>query len=204
MTQTATPSHGGLTRLAPVIRLLDGTRLGGEPELRAAVRALAAPVGLAYVSRSYRHPYALVAWHTDRVGIDIERVEPCEPDFAASICTPAELSRLPGRERTAERERPAGTWDAALISLWSAKEALSKALGDPLRYDPRQLEGPGGWPGGRSGSWRAAALDSPAGHVGWVCWRSVAQRPDGELTQPVLGRPQLLGLNSPPPGEQQV
>lgn len=62
-------------------------------------------------------------------------------------------------------------FDRRITSLWSSKEALAKALGDALDYDPRRLEGPGAWPEGRSGSWRARALEPAGEYVGWVCWR---------------------------------
>jgi phosphopantetheinyl transferase len=61
--------------------------------------------------------------------------------------------------------------DAYVSSLWSSKEALAKALGDPLHYDPRRLESPMSWPGGRAGPWRAARLATPDGHTAWLCWR---------------------------------
>ncbi len=110
------------------------------------------------VTRSYAYPYALVAWHTGPVGVDIEAVRACDPDFLASIRTPAERGEL-------------GHDDAYAISLWSGKEALAKALGDAVRYDPRRLESPLGWPEGRCGAWRAIALPAPAEHVAWLCWR---------------------------------
>jgi phosphopantetheinyl transferase (holo-ACP synthase) len=93
--------------------------------------------------------------------VDIERVQRCDEAFAASIQTPRERVALPVQ----------GDRDRHFTSLWSGKEALSKALGDALAYDPRRLEGPLGWPDGRSGPWRAARLEVGAEHVAWVCWR---------------------------------
>ena len=112
------------------------------------------------VSRSYCFPYALVAWHGDRVGVDIERIAACDERFARSICTPAEAESAPGRS------------DQEIVSLWSGKEALAKALGDALRYDPRRLDSPVGWAGGASGPWRARPVPVPGGYCAWVCWRS--------------------------------
>ena len=112
------------------------------------------------VSRSYCHPYALVGWHTEQIGVDVERVVTCPAEFAPSISTPAEEARHDGPPT------------ARSISLWSSKEALSKALGDALNYDPRRLESPAGWPGGICGPWRAATLALPDGYCGWVCWRA--------------------------------
>ncbi|GAC1528876.1 MAG: hypothetical protein NVS2B6_16920 [Thermoleophilaceae bacterium] len=152
-------AHGG-----PLVRLLDARERGAdEAALRDWTRAVGAASGAAHVSRSYRHPYALVACHDAPVGIDIERVEPCDSAFADLICTPG--------ERT-EAERQADP-DVYLSGLWSSKEALSKALGDALLYEPNRLDSPQRWHEGASGPWRAAELSVPAGHVAWVCWRTV-------------------------------
>ncbi|HWE10427.1 MAG TPA: hypothetical protein VG325_13820 [Solirubrobacteraceae bacterium] len=58
--------------------------------------------------------------------------------------------------------------------MWSSKEALAKALGDALRYDPRRLEAPVAWVNGACGPWRARPVPAPPGHVARVCWRSSA------------------------------
>jgi len=148
--------------MRPEVRLLDARSAGvDESGLRAWARAQTASSDARFVTRSYRYPYALIAWHDGPVGIDIERVERCDAAFVESICTPAERSEwLAG-----------GDPDATAISLWCSKEALAKALGDALAYDPRRLESPLGWPAGRSGPWRAECLPTPPGHVGWLCWR---------------------------------
>ncbi|HEY3188835.1 MAG TPA: 4'-phosphopantetheinyl transferase superfamily protein, partial [Solirubrobacteraceae bacterium] len=88
------------------------------------------------------------------------RIRPCDAPFAESICTPAERAEL------------AGLPDRELVALWCSKEALAKALGDAVRYDPRRLESPMRWPDGRAGSWRAAALAVAPGHTGWLCWQA--------------------------------
>lgn len=109
------------------------------------------PVTGAFVSRSYAEPFAAVAWFSDRVGVDIEQIGPLTPEFGASICTPEEL-QLAG----ARLEDP-----VFVTSLWSSKEALSKALGDALEYDPRRLAAPLFWSHGAAGRWRARRLDFP-------------------------------------------
>jgi len=145
---------------APCVWLLDARPAGLDPSaLRDWARELPAPPGARRSSRSYRHPFALVAFSAGPVGVDLERVEPPEPRFAASICTPQE--RGLGLEHDA----------AAVACLWSGKEALAKALGDARAYDPRRLGSPLLWPEGRAGPWRALRLQAPAGHVAWVCWR---------------------------------
>ncbi|MGO9906164.1 MAG: 4'-phosphopantetheinyl transferase superfamily protein [Solirubrobacteraceae bacterium] len=99
-------------------------------------------------------------WRARTLAVDVERVVTCPAGFASSISTPAEEAAA---RRTTDRE---------IVSLWSSKEALSKALGDALNYDPRRLESPAGWPDGICGPWRAATLPLPNGYCGWVCWRA--------------------------------
>jgi phosphopantetheinyl transferase len=101
-----------------------------------------------YLTRSYRYPYALVASHTGPVGIDIERIEPCDPGFAQSICTPDETVQWEALQDP----------HAYYSSMWSSKEALAKALGDAVSYDPRRLQAPMLWPTGRAGASRLALL----------------------------------------------
>jgi hypothetical protein len=146
----------------PQVRLLDA-RVSGldESGLAVTAQALSRIEGTRCVSRSYRFPLALVAWHAAAVGIDIERIAPWDDAFAESIRTPTE--RATGW--------PTQHGDRHLSSLWSSKEALAKALGDALQYDPRRLESPMVWPNGRCDPWRATTLAAAPGYVAWLCWR---------------------------------
>jgi phosphopantetheinyl transferase len=145
----------------PSVRLLDARELRVDDDgLRAAARDLCE--GAPHASRSYRAPYALVALHDAQVGVDLERVELHDLAFGESISTASERVALAQIEDLGRY----------LSSLWSSKEALSKALGDALSYDPRRLESPLHWPEGRSGPWHAEQLVAPPGHVAWLCWRS--------------------------------
>lgn len=147
----------------PEVRLLDACASGiDEQQLREVSRRWQERSGAPFRSRSYCHPYALIAWHSCEVGVDIERVQRCEPAFARSICTPEEIAR-----DWSAVEDP----DTHFISMWSSKEAVAKALGDALSYDPRRLPAPLLWPEGRAGAWRAVGLEPAPGHVAWVCWR---------------------------------
>ncbi len=130
---------------------------------RAHWRARGAP----FVSRSYAPPLALVAWHTTPVGVDLERVSAGDRAFAESICTPTELGLFAD---SLDDER-------FVTSLWASKEALAKALGDPLAYDPRRLESPLTWVTGRASGWLASELQVAPEHVAWVVW-SLNERPD--------------------------
>jgi phosphopantetheinyl transferase (holo-ACP synthase) len=150
----------------PQVRLLDA-RVGGldAEGLHAWARGLTAPTGAPWVTRSYCYPYALVGWHDEPIGIDIEKIGPCDPAFADLICTPDERSDAMGSTDQ----------DRYLTSLWSSKEALSKALGDPLRYEPSRLESPVRWRDRRSGPWRATQLIVAPDHVAWLCWRTTTR-----------------------------
>ncbi len=151
-----------------------------EGEWRAHVRALPPVRGVpGMVSRSYRYPWAVVASHGLPMGVDIEMLDAVAADdlaFAETICTPDELARF----------RDGGS--AELVDLWSGKEALAKALGDPLSHDPRRLEAPAGWEpaagdGLRSrGIWLARRLPltgEPGGScLGWMVWQNPETCPD--------------------------
>ena len=147
----------------PEVRLLDARAAGlDEQGLRACARAMTDGCGMPHVARSYRYPFALVAWHQEPVGVDLERIDRCDAAFANLICTP--------RERT--RPRALADSDPYLTSLWCSKEALAKALGDALSYDPSRLDSPVYWPDLRSGPWRATPLETVPQHAAWLCWRS--------------------------------
>jgi 4'-phosphopantetheinyl transferase superfamily len=148
----------------PQVRLLDARSASlDERGLREWAHAVTGAATAPHVTHSYRYPYALTAWHSAPVGIDIERIESCDASFAESICTPSETV-----EWTTLHDP-----HAYFSSMWCSKEALAKALGDALRYDPRRLESPMLWPGGRAGTWRAAQLPLVNSRIGWLCWRSV-------------------------------
>lgn len=138
--------------------LLDARDIGLPPDqFRRHCRNLART---AHTSRSYAYPYALVAWHDEPVGVDIERLTDWAPHELAGILTPLEARRIP-------TDIDSGT----VTVLWTAKEALSKALGDARRYDPRHLESPTWWVEERNGPWRTRRLPAPVGYVASMCWR---------------------------------
>ena len=144
----------------------DVTRINSD-QLRAATRIACKEKGAMarshehHNSRSYRFPFALFAVHSDSVGIDIEHVDPYDPVFAESICTPAEWSTSQTRPETA----------LEVADVWSSKEALAKALGDAVKYDPRRLLSLALTSDAAAGPWHAARIDVPFGYTGWVVWK---------------------------------
>ncbi len=69
----------------------------------------------------------------NRVGVDIELVEPRSERFAKSILTEKELKLLHARE-------PDLSYDEVVTALWSAKETLSKLKGTGLEGKPKSFE----------------------------------------------------------------
>ncbi len=144
----------------------DVTRLNSD-QLRAATRIACKEKGSRsgsrerHTSRSYRFPFALFAVHCDSVGIDIEHVDPYDPVFAESVCTPTEWSNSQTRPETS----------LEVADVWSSKEALAKALGDAVKYDPRRLLSLALTPDGAAGAWHTARIDVPFGYTGWVVWK---------------------------------
>ena len=141
-----------------------------ERGLRRWAQELINYTAASHSSRSHRYPYELVACHSRPVGVDIERTEPFDASFFVSICTPSERAQQVDLDDL----------DDYAISLWASKEALAKALGDAVAYDPRRLGSPMFWPDGRSGPWRAASLPVPNGHSGWLCWQDASLAGDRE------------------------
>jgi phosphopantetheinyl transferase len=128
------------------------------------------------VSRSYCHPYALVAWHSGPVGVDIERVVACPEEFSQAICTPD--------------EKAGGRWitDGDLISLWSSKEALSKHSGTRSTTTRAGSSRPRRGRVAPGGPWRSATQPAPGGHCAWVCWRETSPR-DRDAETVLISRP---------------
>jgi hypothetical protein len=129
---------------APAVKLLDARVAGlDEDELRAWARAETAVLPAPHTSRSYRYPYALVTWHSEPVGVDIERVEPLEETFMESICTPSERGLLdeagsfPRSGRARRRwQRPSGTPCATTRD--GSSHRCCGPMAKPVRGAPRR------------------------------------------------------------------
>jgi phosphopantetheine--protein transferase-like protein len=113
----------------------------GVPEVYISGNRLTMPE--ISLSITHKEGFAVaVALKTDsqqKIGIDLEKIEPREEGLEKLFFTQAEQSILSNWLR---RDR-----DLALAAAWSAKEAVAKALGTGLKADPknfeiRSLEGP--------------------------------------------------------------
>ena len=84
------------------------------------------------ISHSYGQAFcALTTVPGGRVGADIERIEPRSGPFVADYFTAEEVARLP--------QEPGPERDALVTAVWSAKEAVLKALGLGLTVDTRRV-----------------------------------------------------------------
>jgi 4'-phosphopantetheinyl transferase len=66
-----------------------------------------------------------------RLGADLERVEPRDPRFVEDYFAPAEIDLV--------EQAPSATRDLHVTAIWSAKEAVLKALRVGLRVDTRAV-----------------------------------------------------------------
>ncbi|MCS7040842.1 MAG: 4'-phosphopantetheinyl transferase superfamily protein [Anaerolineae bacterium] len=132
-----------------LVRLYLAQREGQPPPALAAIVIAPDPDGAPYAARALadelaRLPLSLSISHSgdrafcaldDRpgvtIGADIERIEPREPGLVAQFFAPAEQAVVAGA--------PAGKRDGLITAIWSAKEAVLKALRLGLRVDTRQL-----------------------------------------------------------------
>ncbi|GAP15605.1 phosphopantetheinyl transferase [Longilinea arvoryzae] len=84
------------------------------------------------LSISHRSGRATCAWTPASdvgLGIDLEQVEPRTEAFVRDYFTPAEQALVAGEQRQRDT-----------VLVWSAKEAMLKALGQGLRMDTRAVE----------------------------------------------------------------
>ena len=145
-----------------LMQIQGGETQGGETPPLRAILILAAPDGAPYAAladnatRNTQHaitnlqspistlPLSLSISHSaDRafcaltdepettVGADIERIEPREPGFVEQFFTPAEIAAVGAV--------PPDQRDTLITAIWSAKEAVLKALRVGLRADTRLL-----------------------------------------------------------------
>ena len=112
------------------------------------------------------------------VGADIEFCEPRAPSFARDFFTEPEVALV-------EQSR-AGERDYAITAIWSAKEAVLKALRTGLRLDTRAVQCLVRPPHPVGDTWRQFAVEPPpAGRQGvrWFgWWRRPPAYPDAVLT----------------------
>jgi 4'-phosphopantetheinyl transferase len=136
------------------------------------------------ISHSDGWAAAAVQRGTASLGCDLERIEPRSPTFLEDYLTPSEQGFVASGP---ESERPLR---ATLV--WSAKEAVMKALGEGLRLAPASVEVvPALYPVSETG-WRSFSISAPASATelrGF--WRVI-----GELVLTVVGgrgEPRLAG-----------
>jgi len=90
------------------------------------------PLSLSISHRQERAFCALACSSLCAVGADVERVEPRDPAFVHDFFTPSECALV--------SRCPAPLRDTFVTILWSAKEAVLKAMRHGLRADTRQVQ----------------------------------------------------------------
>jgi 4'-phosphopantetheinyl transferase len=109
------------------------TAPGGAPLLRVkGRRALGLPLCAVSLSHSQEHVLAAVtAEPGQRIGVDLEHIEPRSQAFVDDYFTLYEKQRVAWT--------PAPERDVVINAIWSAKEAVLKVLGIGLTVDTRAL-----------------------------------------------------------------
>lgn len=116
-----------------VLRSVAGARLGIAPRDVAIDRTFGRPVvaGLSHVSVAHAGDVVGVAVASDPVGLDVEPMTGSRPAAGsaqgAAMGAP-EVAVLPQKDRA-----------AALLRLWTRKEAVLRATGDGLRIEPSHV-----------------------------------------------------------------
>ena len=116
----------------------------------------------AALSLSHRDLFCLCAISLEpglQVGVDLELVERRDPSFVESYFTPGEAALAAA---CAPEQR-----DAAVTLIWSAKEAMLKALGKGLRLSTLAVEVTGlDWTARPVSGWQPLAA-APGWRLGW-------------------------------------
>jgi 4'-phosphopantetheinyl transferase len=153
----------------------------GAPEASCGGRAVCAALSLTH---SHGVAAALVGPAGARVGIDLERIEERPAGFPADWFTEAEQAFVAS----------AGAGEASLATtlVWSAKEAVMKALLEGLRIPAKAVEvSPERGPA--DGAWRPFEARGP-GEEGWGgWWRAEDGFVLAAVSRPPSGPPERIG-----------
>ncbi|MHB8797561.1 MAG: 4'-phosphopantetheinyl transferase family protein [Thermoanaerobaculia bacterium] len=153
----------------------------GAPEVHVA--GLAAPFVLS-ITHSHGHAAAAIAPAGARLGLDLERIEPRSGSFLEDWFTASERAFV---SAAPEEEASLRT-----TLVWSAKEAVMKALREGLRIAPRDVEtAPVGGPA--DGLWRPFGARGPGSEEwsGW--WRAEAGFVLASAADPPSDPPERIG-----------
>ncbi len=119
----------GRSRAASDIRLDGGP--GGRPAVVGGWKCelpWLPPISIAHTDGMV---VAAAAGGSCRLGVDTERIQPPSQDFLDGAFSAGEMANIPGN---AGEER--SEW---ILRAWAAKEAVGKALGSGVPYNPREL-----------------------------------------------------------------
>lgn len=169
--------------------------LSGEAGREADVSVLASPSGAPEALVGWREsPLVLSLTHSHgvavaalgpagaRVGIDLEKIEERPVSFLGDWFTESEQAFV------VESDAP----PLAATLVWSAKEAVMKALREGLRIPAKKVEvtpvaGPA------DGSWRPFAARGPEGETWRGAWRTLDGFVLSAVADPPSGEPERIG-----------
>ncbi len=119
----------------PLRAILIVAAADGSPQVildpQYAISNLQSPISISISHSGDRAFCALTDEPEARVGADIERVEPRETGFVDQFFTPDEIAAISAA--------PPNLSDTLITAIWSAKEAVLKALRVGLRADTRHV-----------------------------------------------------------------
>jgi 4'-phosphopantetheinyl transferase len=153
----------------------------GAPE--AFVLGRPAPLALS-LTHSHGVAVAALAPAGALLGVDLERVEVRTAAFLADWFTEAEQAFAAAGQ--------AGEPGLSATLVWSAKEAVMKALCEGLRIPPKAIE-VAPVPGPPDGVWRPYEAHGPGAEEwrGW--WRTEGELVLAAVTRPASGPPERIG-----------
>lgn len=171
LVQSYIAQHGGAR--VPLERIVVTNGPDGAPQVQAdETHQLLALYNLQLLSLSISHcdghAFCALTDGSVRIGADIERITPRAPVFAEDYFTAHELAQL--------RAAPPASRDMLVTLIWSAKEAVLKALHLGLTVDTRSVSiMPGPAPSGRMAWAPLTVLAAPAAIrlEGW--WQVVGE-----------------------------
>lgn len=173
LVQSYIAQHGGAR--VPLDLIVVANAPDGAPQLVAEeAHQLSAHYNLQSlaisISHCNGHAFCALSHGSARVGADIERIRPRAPEFAEDYFAASELALL--------RAAPAATHDTLVTLIWSAKEAVLKALRLGLTVDTRSVS--------------IAPGPAPSGQLAWAPLAVVAA-PGLEATDRLQGWWQVVG-----------
>lgn len=102
-----------------------GVSLEETPSFNEAGKMYFPQVNRFYVNLSHGGDYAVCAWDTEDVGIDVEPVRKCRDAVVKRVCTAEEMVTFLFLQNEEERDR-------IFTRIWTGKESVAKLFGEGI------------------------------------------------------------------------